>query len=138
MHLRISPTLVVPEQALRWHAVRSGGPGGQNVNKLATKVELRLCLAESALPEGVRQRLVAKERRRLSAEGELVVTCDVTRSQAQNLAEARRKLAELIRAVLVPPRRRRPTKPSRAAVARRLDAKARLKHKKAARQKPNE
>lgn len=138
MDLPITPTLSVPGHELRWYAVRSTGPGGQNVSKVATKVELRFSVAESSLPGGVRQRLAARERNRINAAGELVLSSDETRSQTQNLALVRQRLAELIREALVPPKRRRPTRPTRAAVARRLEAKSHQKQKKAARRPPSE
>lgn len=136
--LPITPDLHVPGHELRWHAVRSGGPGGQNVNKVATKIELRFCVQQSSLPEPVRLRLMERARHRVTADGELVIVCDETRSRAQNLERARCKLAELIRGALPPPKQRRKTRPTRASVARRLDAKARLKAKKAARRPPTD
>lgn len=136
--LQITPWLCVPAQELRWQAVRSGGPGGQNVNKVATKVELRFRVSPSSLPDAVRARLAERARTRIAADGDLVIVCDETRSQTQNLQRARAKLAELIRSALQPPRPRRATRPTRASVARRLNEKARRKEKKAARQPPRE
>ncbi len=136
--LPITPGLHLPAHELRWQAVRSGGPGGQNVNKVATKIELRFCVQRSSLPEPVRLRLAERVRNRITADGDLVIVCDETRSQTQNLERARGKLAELIRGALPPPKQRRKTRPTRASVARRLDAKARLKEKKAARRAPTD
>ncbi len=123
--LVIAPGVVIPEAELSWSAVRSGGPGGQNVNKVATKVELVFDLpATSALTPAVVARLRRLAASRLDSEGRVVVTSQVTRSQARNLEDARQRLAELVRAALVVPKKRRPTRPSKAAKRRRLDSKA--------------
>lgn len=130
-NLTITSALVLPSAELEWTAVRSGGPGGQNVNKVSSKVELRFDLARSAvLSSAVRARLTALARGRLDADGRLVVVADDTRSQAQNLELARERLAALVRAALVKPKPRRPTKPSRAAKERRLGDKRRESAKK--------
>lgn len=132
--LVISPTLIVPAAELEWVAVRSSGPGGQNVNKVSTKVELRFDLEGSVvLPESVRARLRAIARTRLDAEGKIVIASQLTRSQERNLEDAREKLAELIRQALTPPKKRRPTKPTRGAKERRLKAKRELSDKKRSR-----
>lgn len=129
--LQVTGRLVVPSSDLSWSAARSAGPGGQNVNKTATKVDLRFDVTgTSALPEDAKQRLLAQEGNRLDADGRLVVTSQVTRDQSRNLEDARRKLAEMIRRALVRPKKRKPTKPSRGAVRRRLADKRRQGEKK--------
>lgn len=132
--LVVSPTVVIPDAELAWTAARSSGPGGQNVNKVASKVELRFDFAASgALSAPVKARLRALAASRLDAEGRILVTSQLTRDQSRNLEDARQKLAELIRAALVVPKRRRKTQPSRAAKQRRLNEKKRQSEKKQSR-----
>lgn len=129
--LLVTPTLSIPAAELVWTAMRSSGPGGQNVNKVSTKVELRFDFEASAcLPGPVKARLARLAAGRLDAEGRIVITSQATRFQAQNLEDAREKLASLIRSALVAPKRRRPTRPSRASKERRLDSKRRTSEKK--------
>jgi ribosome-associated protein len=112
----VRPDLVIPERELVWAAVRSSGPGGQNVNKVSSKVELRFDFeACSALSVGVKARLRGIAQHRLDAEGRILIVSQVTRNQPHNLADARGRLAELITLALVVPKRRRATRPSRAS-----------------------
>jgi ribosome-associated protein len=129
--LPVTARITLLADELQWKAVRASGPGGQNVNKVATKVELRFDLANShSLDFGVKARLRALAGSRLDADGALVVVSQATRSQEQNLEDARQKLAELVRRALVVPKRRRATRPSRGAVERRLEGKRRQREKK--------
>jgi ribosome-associated protein len=113
--------LVIPEVELRWTAVRASGPGGQNVNKVASKVDLRFDFEQSdALTGELKARIRASAAARLDAEGKLHITSQLTRNQPDNLEDARQKLAEILRAALVTPKRRRKTKPSRAKKAARV------------------
>lgn len=124
--LIVNDTLVIPGELLTVNAVRSSGPGGQNVNKVASKIELRFDLAHADFfGASVRARLVRSCRGRLDAEGRIVVTCEANRTQSRNLAEARDKLAQLIREALVPPKPRHATKPTRASQVRRVEDKRR-------------
>jgi ribosome-associated protein len=122
--LEISPRLSIPEAELVERFVRSGGPGGQNVNKVSTAVELRFDAARSpSLPEAVRTRLLARRDRRLTAEGEIVISAQRFRSQERNREDARARLAAMIATVLVAPKRRIATEPSRGSKERRLSSK---------------
>lgn len=132
--LFVAPGIVVPARDLSWTAARSSGPGGQNVNKVATKIELRFDLTRTeALSASVKARLRAAQRPRLDADGRLMVVSQATRSQTGNLEDARQRLAQMIRAALTPPKKRRPTRPTRASKERRLDSKRRQSEKKQAR-----
>ncbi|PJE36923.1 aminoacyl-tRNA hydrolase [Pseudooceanicola lipolyticus] len=124
--LRITDQIALADWELTEQFIRASGPGGQNVNKVSTAVELRFEAARSPhLPGPVKTRLKRLAGRRWTQEGAIVIRCDETRSQARNREIARDRLVELIRAALVKPRRRIPTKPTRASIRRRLDEKTR-------------
>ncbi len=132
----MSPRVRIPARDLSWSAARSSGPGGQNVNKVASKVDLRFDVqGTEAITPSVKTRLRRANRARLDKEGRLVVTSQATRDQSRNLEDARSKLAELVREALVVPKKRKPTKPSRRAKQRRLDEKKRTSEKKQARRR---
>jgi ribosome-associated protein len=119
-----SVTVSIPARELEWTAVRASGPGGQNVNKVSSKVELRFDFEESeSLPASVKTRLRALAQHRLDAEGRILITSQVTRNQPQNLEDARSRLADLIAKAMVVPKRRRPTRPSKAAKRARVNDK---------------
>lgn len=114
----------IPEQELAFEFIRSSGPGGQNVNKVATAVRLRFDVRNStALSEEVKVRLLALAGRRATKEGELVLLGQRHRTQEKNRQDVVARLAELVARAAVAPRKRRATKPTRAAGARRLRAK---------------
>ena len=119
--IRISRGVRIPAGAITWRAVRASGPGGQNVNKVASKVELRVDLGGIAgLDDAARGRLQALTATRRDSRGRLLVTSQRTRDQARNLEDAREKVRRLVARALVAPRTRRRTRPSSAAVERRL------------------
>lgn len=122
--LVVSPSLTVPANELRMTAVRASGPGGQNVNKVASKVELRFDFEQSrVLSVEQKARLRSFARARLDAEGAILIVSQLTRDRQRNLEDARAKLAELIVASGKRPKRRKPTKPSRGAKESRLSDK---------------
>ena len=123
MPLVVTPTLTIPDEAIEGRFVRASGPGGQNVNKVATAVQLRFDPARAGLTDEVRDRLRAQAGSRLTDEGVIMIDARTHRTQSHNRDEARERVAELIRRALVRPKRRHRTKPSRAAKQRRVDVK---------------
>ena len=114
--LRVTPRIVIGEDELVERFIRSPGPGGQNVNKVASAAQLRFDVAHSgALPDDVRARLVALAGCRMTLAGVLVITARRFRTQDRNRADARERLAELIRQAAKPPVLRRPTRPTAAS-----------------------
>jgi len=114
----------VPAGAIEVRAVRSSGPGGQNVNKVASKIELHVDLSQvTGLNARARARLYSMARTRLDAEGRLLVTSQLTRDQGRNLEDARNKVRAMIASALIEPKVRKATKPSRGAVERRIKEK---------------
>jgi ribosome-associated protein len=129
--LQIIDTLTIPDAELVERFVRSAGPGGQNVNKVATAVELRFDIANSpSLPDAVRARLLAKRDRRITDDGVLVLSAQRFRTQERNRRDARERLAALILRAAEPPKERRPTQPTGAARERRLAGKRKRGEKK--------
>lgn len=133
--IQIDSQLAIPESELVERFVTASGPGGQNVNKVASAVELRLDVRNSpSLPEPLRERLLARRDRRLTADGVLVIQAQRFRDQARNREDARQRLADFIRAGRKVAAKRIPTRPTRASRQRRLDAKgvrARIKRNRA-------
>jgi ribosome-associated protein len=136
--LLIRPGVVVPAEAMEMHAVRSSGAGGQNVNKVSSKVELRVDVSRIVgLDEGARDRLLALARGSLDANLCLLVTSQRTRDQRMNLQDARDKVRALVLRALERPRPRRKTRPTRASVERRIEHKKQRARLKAARRDTN-
>ena len=123
--LRVNPSVEISDAELDERFVRASGPGGQNVNKVATAVQLRYDLRRSTLPEDVRERLRAIAGSRVTDDDVLVIDARTHRTQLQNREEARQRLAELIRRALIRPRQRHKTRPSKAVKERRLESKKR-------------
>ena len=127
----VTPRFTIPRGQLNWTASRSSGPGGQNVNKVNTKVTLRWTPRPAAgFDEGWRRRVITQHAGRINVAGELVLHSDRTRDQARNLADARSRLVGLLLACRAAPVRRRKTKPTKGSVRRRLEAKKQTSQKK--------
>src|SRR5947209_4764833 len=130
--MEITDAIQVPDDELHFSFARSGGPGGQNVNKVASKAILHWNLtANATLPADGKERLRASHRRRITTEGELVLQSQRFRDQAKNIEDCRAKLREMVLEALRPPRSRKKTKPSRGAKERRLAAKKQQSQRKA-------
>ncbi|MGM0760604.1 MAG: alternative ribosome rescue aminoacyl-tRNA hydrolase ArfB [Thermodesulfobacteriota bacterium] len=121
--LHITPNITLPLSEMELSAVRSSGPGGQNVNTVATAVQLRLDVKTSSLPEEVKERLQRMGGKKITKEGVLVIKAQNARTQEGNRQEALRRLKELISQAAAQPKPRRPTRPSKAAKQRRLEHK---------------
>jgi len=136
--IEVRPRFVIPADELSESVSHASGPGGQHVNKTASRVSLRWNLRESAVPsDAQRARLLDKLGTRLTRAGELIVHAESARSQLANRQEARRRLAELVDAALTVPRKRKATKPTRGSKRRRVDAKKRRSATKKLRGRPS-
>jgi ribosome-associated protein len=134
----VTPRIVLDERELEETFVRASGPGGQNVNKLSTAVQLRFDVRRSpSLPDDVRARLERLAGSRLTGEGVLIIVAQRHRTQERNREDARERLVDLIRRAAVAPTPRRPTKPTLASKRRRLESKARRSRVKSLRGDPN-
>ncbi len=126
MPLIISPEIAIPDEELEWKFIRSSGPGGQNVNKVSSAVQLRFLLPlNTSLPVAARNRLRGLAGQKLIDDGSIMLSARSERSQEQNRRAALERLARLIRAALVEPKFRRKTRPTRASKERRIESKKR-------------
>ena len=136
--LSVTESLAIPLDEFRFEFARSGGPGGQNVNKVNSKAVLRWTPAESpSLPPAVRDRLLRAVASRLTKEGELLITSQLTRDQPRNVEDCLDKLRELVLAAARTPKPRRPSRPTLASKVRRVEAKLRRSTTKRLRRKPD-
>jgi ribosome-associated protein len=135
--LIVNSRIRIPASEFHFTFVRSSGPGGQNVNKVSSKAVLRWRVAQSAsLPADVRQRFVARYGRRLTSAGDLIVSSQRYRDQRRNVDDALAKLRVMLSSVATAPKKRKPTKPSRAAAQRRIEGKQAHSKKKQLRRRP--
>ena len=126
MPLVVSEHIAIPDEELEWKFIRSSGPGGQNVNKVASAVQLRFLLPQNtSLPAAVRSRLQRLAGQRLIDDGTILLSARNERSQEQNRRAALERLADLVRAALIEPMIRKKTRPTRASKERRIDTKKR-------------
>ena len=134
--LQIAPGITLADEDLQWQAIRAQGAGGQNVNKVASALHLRLDIRRSSLPEHLKQRLLSRDDQRISRDGILVIKAQRFRTQEKNRADALGRLRELILQANHTDKKRIRTKPTKASQRRRLDAKTKRGHTKRLRRAP--
>jgi ribosome-associated protein len=122
--ITITPNISIPDDEIDITAIRSQGAGGQNVNKVSSAIHLRFDINASSLPEVYKERLLAMRDKRISKEGVLVIKAQKFRTQEKNRDDALERLQEIVKAVTVVPKVRRPTKPTRSSQKKRLDSKS--------------
>ena len=132
--IQVTANVAIPDEELEWAYARSGGPGGQNVNKVASKATLRWAMAAStAVSPAVKDRVRIARPSQVTAEGELLIVSQKYRDQERNRQDCAEKLADMVRAALTPPKPRRPTKPTKGSKERRLGDKKKNAERKAGR-----
>ncbi len=126
MPLQITPDIAIPDEEFEWKFIRASGPGGQNVNKVATAVQLRFLLPQNtSLPVAARNRLRRIAGAKINDDGTILISARSERSQDQNRRDALERLAELVRTALIEPKIRKKTRPTKASKERRIDTKKR-------------
>ena len=133
--LFITSGVSIPDSEIEFTAVRSQGPGGQNVNKVSSAIHLRFDIHQSSLPDIFKQRLLKISDQRISKDGIIVIKAQTTRSQEKNRAEALERLQQLLMQVTFTPKVRRPTRPTKSSQKRRMDKKTQHGKQKALRSK---
>lgn len=133
--MKISDHIYIPDTSIEFHPIRSRGPGGQNVNKVSSGVHIRFDIHASDLPDEIKAKLLSLNDKRITRQGIIVIKAMAFRSAAKNRENGLERLGELIRTALRPVKKRKPTRPTRASKARRLDSKNRRSRVKALRQK---
>ena len=123
--LEITPHITIPENEIRFSAIRASGPGGQNVNKVSSAVHLRFHILESSLPQQVKERLLTFKDSRISKDGVLVIKAQQFRTREKNKEDGLERLRILIQKALVRPKKRKPTRPTRSSKRKRLNQKSR-------------
>jgi len=133
--LQITQSISIADDEIDMQAIRAQGAGGQNVNKVSSAIHLRFDIHASSLPETCKQRLLSIRDRRINSQGVIIIKAQQHRSQEQNKIDALNRLKELIKAAIVVPKKRRPTRKSRASIKRRLDHKNKRSQTKSLRKK---